>query len=330
MKNLVVMAAASLFLFSACEKLSNPADDAVEAKETLEKYADDQIALDGFTDLIQDVMQNEGRLNKNGAYEVFPQEGVISFTDSLFTDGDGIDFVIDLGIIKNNEIPEQSELKKGQNGKFYGGRYNVNMSKPFSEIGCVVSVTPDYSIDSDSTDVRPTWLMFIDGRHTVLAFHNNTTDVITSKGKKLGIPQPIFTITRKGAEKLELFYGVSYLHLDDNGKQKGQWFTRGTLLAERTFGDQTPDDKTDDIYAFSGNTMAIDLSTQAAIYSVSIEESNPLIQKTNCNSNAVYVQGVMNMESSGDKKYRFDFGSGDCDSKVKVKIGNLPEQEVTL
>lgn len=329
MKNLVLMASAAILIFSACEKISNPADDAKAAGETLGKFTEDQVALDGFNNLIQDVLKNEGRLNKNGAYEVFPQEGVIRFSDSLFTDGDGIDFEIDLGLIKNSETPSQSDLKKGNDGKFYGGRYLVSMNKPFSENGCEVTVTPDYSINSDSTEVQYTKLMFIDGKYMSVALHAKNKDLITSQGVKLKLPEPIFTLRRLGAEKLELEYNLALVHLEDMN-MKSQYITIGKIVAERTDGEDTPDDNTDDVYAFSGTSQAYDVVGDVKIYTVTIDANNPCIQKLDCNSNALYVQGILTMEPESGKSYRFDFGNGDCDSKVKVKVGNLPEVEISL
>lgn len=118
--------------FFACKK---------ETKETLETITsaeDNSTAENEFTsvfDVADDFTSNDTRTRSGNT--ILPSGAIVIFTDSVFTDGNGIAFTIDFGPIKTS-------IPKGiicNDGRFRAGKLHFTASKKYKEIGNVITVS---------------------------------------------------------------------------------------------------------------------------------------------------------------------------------------------
>jgi len=121
-----------LVTFFSCKKAEN------ETKETITSAEDNTIsesALSTAFDAVDDVSSTDGRTGKTGS-TILPSGAVVTFTDSLFNDGDGVDYYIDFGALG-------SSAPKGLlclDGRYRSGKIFISQSKRYFEVGCVVTV----------------------------------------------------------------------------------------------------------------------------------------------------------------------------------------------
>jgi hypothetical protein len=66
-----------------------------------------------------------------------PSGAIVTFTDSLFNDGDGIDFKVNYGPLNNGG---SSKGRLCKDGRYRAGIINVGMSSRWSEIPCVITI----------------------------------------------------------------------------------------------------------------------------------------------------------------------------------------------
>lgn len=121
-----------LFSFASCEKAL---DDISETSTSAEDIAAAETAISSAFDVMDDVSSTDGRVLKNGS-SLLPNGAQVVFTDSSFTDGNGVAFYIDFGPYNEN-APVNGLLCP--DGKFRAGRVEISVSSPYSQIGCVAT-----------------------------------------------------------------------------------------------------------------------------------------------------------------------------------------------
>lgn len=123
---------ATSFLFNSCEKL---VDDIADTSISAEDAAAAEGAIGSAFDIIDDIASTDARLQKTGT-SLLPIGASLVFTDSLFTDGNGVAFYVDFGPYNPN-APVNGI--KCPDGKFRAGRIEISVSKPFTEMGCIIT-----------------------------------------------------------------------------------------------------------------------------------------------------------------------------------------------
>ncbi len=112
---------------SACTKLEN---EVANTTTTAEDITRTETYLASVFNITQDVASSDARLNKTGS-TLLPSGAKIEFTDSLFTDGDGVDYSVDFG-----PLPGLLCL----DGVTRAGRIDVSQSDRYREINAVTTV----------------------------------------------------------------------------------------------------------------------------------------------------------------------------------------------
>jgi len=128
---ILVLLIAVSFLFNSCEKLI---DDIADTSISAEDAAAAEGAIGSAFDIIDDIASTDARLQKSGT-SLLPIGAALVFTDSLFTDGNGVEFYVDFGPYNPN-APVNGI--KCPDGKFRAGRIEISVSKPFTEMGCMI------------------------------------------------------------------------------------------------------------------------------------------------------------------------------------------------
>ncbi|TNE79595.1 MAG: hypothetical protein EP332_10515 [Bacteroidetes bacterium] len=124
-------AAIGLLTFSACEKAIS---DVTETTVSGEDAVIVESAIASAFDVVDDIASTDGRMQKNGT-TLLPDGVDVVFTDSLFTDNDGVEFYVDFGAY------DPSKTMNGvlcADGKYRAGKITITANKPYTELGCVI------------------------------------------------------------------------------------------------------------------------------------------------------------------------------------------------
>ncbi len=136
MKKLII---SSLFLaslsitFYSCRK-----DDKTETKETITSAEDNSTAENEFTsvfDVADDFTSNDGRTRSGNT--ILPNGAIINFTDSSYSDGDGIECTIDFG--PKNPIAPFGRLCN--DGRYRAGILHITSSNRYGVVGNIIIST---------------------------------------------------------------------------------------------------------------------------------------------------------------------------------------------
>ncbi|NQW42874.1 MAG: hypothetical protein HQ463_05525 [Bacteroidetes bacterium] len=118
--------------FFACKK------DKKEIIETIISAEDNSTAENEFTsvfDVADDFTSNDTRTRSGNT--ILPNGAIVTFTDSVFTDGNGIAFTIDFGTLKL-VAPKGIYCK---DGRYRSGKLSFTASKKYFEIVNVITVS---------------------------------------------------------------------------------------------------------------------------------------------------------------------------------------------
>ena len=126
--------AGTMLLFTACEKAL---DNITETTTSAEDLVAAESAMASAFDVVDDIASTDGRVLKGGS-TLLPAGAKVVFSDSVFYDGDGVDFTIDFGPYNPN-APVNGLLCA--DGKFRAGTVQINVNKPYSELSSVVTAT---------------------------------------------------------------------------------------------------------------------------------------------------------------------------------------------
>jgi hypothetical protein len=152
MKKLII---SSLFLasisitFYSCKKEKN-----TDTKDTITSAEDNSTAENEFTsvfDVADDFASNDGKTRSGNT--ILPNGAVVNFTDSSYTDGDGLECTIDFG-------PLKATAPYGvlcNDGRYRAGVLHITSTERYGVIGCIFTVsatsTDNYYGGSDGTNM---------------------------------------------------------------------------------------------------------------------------------------------------------------------------------
>jgi len=148
MKKLFLTIAIIGFLFSACS--DNP-NNLKESITSAEDNAMVETQLSSVFEILDDVASSDPKLKKT-AGTILPSGATLTYTDSLFSDGDGIEFNIDFGA-KGSLAPFGLLC---QDGRYRAGILRATLSAPYSSIGATLTLDiadVDSFFSGDGTDM---------------------------------------------------------------------------------------------------------------------------------------------------------------------------------
>jgi len=126
----ILIALSGILFFSSCKR------EFLESVQSAEDNAQIETEFAQIFEAVADYAANDSRTNKTDDF-LLPNGAVIVFTDSLFNDGDGIDFDILYGPL-NNGGSNKGRLCK--DGRYRAGTVHVGMTSRWSETPCVITI----------------------------------------------------------------------------------------------------------------------------------------------------------------------------------------------
>ncbi|MDX5320889.1 MAG: hypothetical protein LPK45_07265 [Bacteroidota bacterium] len=281
-KNVTVWAFAALLAgvvgFSSCEKALK---DASETADSAEDFANDQTAIAGMMDLVQDVSETQGFMGKNGN-AILPEGVSINYIDTTYTDLDGIEIEIDLG----QGVECADGWKRSGKFKIYSNE------KKYSEIGAKVWIGKDNSSISMTKSSN-----FVDSSYT-LTF--GSADHLT--------------LERVETEKLSATY--QFVLNFKAGSNSFSYTPTGTYSVLRTEGGNTPGIQ-DDVYEISGSSTGE--NHNGTNYTMSI--TSPLVRKVDETCSKTFIKGGVELKNEGSStSLKVDFGDGSCDNDIQITL----------
>jgi hypothetical protein len=178
MKNLktwvMLLTAATALLWSvqSCDRIR-------ETKETIssaEDFANSETEFAGAFDIADDVSSQDSRLRSN-ANSILPSGAILTFIDSSFTDGDGVEYEIDFG-------PLGASAPFGRlcgDGRYRAGKFRVTLDRRYSEIGAIGTIDIQEGYDYHSGDGLI--MTQISGQVTATRLEEYKLNVQVSNGK---------------------------------------------------------------------------------------------------------------------------------------------------
>ena len=145
--SLMLVASISVFMV-ACKKDKN------ETLETIVSAEDNSTAENEFTslfDVADDFSSNDRRTRAGNT--ILPSGAVVTFQDSSYTDGDGVEATIDFGPVKNT-VPKG---RLCQDGRFRAGKIHISSNRRYfldsAEVVITVSDSDQYFAGSDGVSL---------------------------------------------------------------------------------------------------------------------------------------------------------------------------------
>ncbi|MBI1222297.1 MAG: hypothetical protein GC180_06800 [Bacteroidetes bacterium] len=266
---------------TSCEKVLQ---DATQTSESAQDFSTDQTAISGMTDLLQDIGETQGFLGKNGN-TILPDGVKITYKDTIFTDGDGIEITIDLdtGVVCGD-------------GWKRGGSFTVySNEKKFNEIGSAVWIGKDHSQINLKRKKDKDW----DEAVCELVFGDMDS----------------LYIQRTASDKFSVSYNFT-LKSQLDGKTQYSYVPTGKYEITQTDGVKTAGTK-DDVYSLSGSSAGENHSGKK--YTVSITKD--LVSKVDPTCSKTCISGVVELKNDGSTtSLSVDFGDGKCDNDIVITL----------
>lgn len=285
MKKLILCAAMpimalSLLTFTSCEKL---VDDASETADSGEDFAQDQTAISALVDMVQDAGETQGFMMKNGN-SIIPASVPIEYTDTLLTDGDGIEISIDFGstgVLCNDGWTRMGKLTLLTN------------NQRFSETGAWIKV------------IIPSGQLTMTRDDETFMFQMMSSEHIT--------------ITRTAANtfKVDYIFDLEAGYPDGAGGTDREWTSpSGSFTATQTAGVDVPG-ASDDEFTIQGTCNGTNRG--GTNYTVTITED--LVRKVDATCSKTFTKGKLELKNDGSKtSLKLEFGDGTCDNLIEVTL----------
>lgn len=167
-------------LISGCQK-----DEKEEVIESIQSAEDNAMVETEFSALyesagdVADLASSDSDYKSASEieYTVLPSGALVVFTDSLWNDGDGIEFYIDYGGL--GDTPPKGLLCK--DGRYRAGRIDASLSKRFFEINSVLTISvpmENYYYVGNGTDMAQ-----VSGIKTVTRTDTTTRHIVVANAK---------------------------------------------------------------------------------------------------------------------------------------------------
>ncbi|MBI1222302.1 MAG: hypothetical protein GC180_06825 [Bacteroidetes bacterium] len=333
MKKYTLPAILLLFLFAACDKLSNPVDDITATQKAATKYSKDQTAQTALTNLVMDVANNDPNMQKKGTtYGYLPDEAKVVWFDSVFTDGDGVLFVIDLGTLDTLASDFSAKVFSTQDGGLVKGQLLCYASSHMDEVGAQLFVSAVGGVFYMHPNQGDDLIMM---GNVSIAVSGPTEKAYVDKlsaaadSNFYGVENQAYNynlirVTREDVNQIKT--NVSYFPLGiewaDLDKFEFRAIYRGTVVGNYTINQTegaSTSDILDDVYNITGASESD--GDQDGNYNVTI--NTPLILKSKTCAK-IPVQGTLTFKAA--KTADIDYGDGTCDNKVKITVSKITKE----
>jgi len=277
--------AASVLAFSSCEKALN---DATETTDSGQDFAEDMESINSTMDMVQDIGLNQGFMQKNGN-PIIPSS-VWIYTDTLFSDGDGIEITADFG---NRTLCGDGWSRTGA--------ITFKANKPYSEIGSKLEISTPRLVAQQSSK-----------------FLGFRIDPI-GRGDK-------FSIERKSATQIDFVGNFSYEAGGDTNLQSDRQVFNGNFSLTQIEGQVTSDTK-DDKWELTGSCNMKNHAGKP--YDVRITEQLVRNSDPDCSKTFISGKLELQNEGS-KSVLKLDFGTGTCDNDVVITLPGGIKKTYTL
>lgn len=306
---LVLAIGATPLLLNSCKKL---VDDATETTETAEDFSEDMAAVSAMIEVIQDVVSTESALQMKSGSSILPDrlQPYVVFTDgdSVFTDGDGVQFRLDLGDMASNfEFgDEPADLVRGANDVAYLGDLIIDLNKPFNDPECVIQI----EFASRFYVQKGNYRYIIDDYGN----GNNTTSARE------------FVFTRVSNTQWNITYDLA-IGKAKKGKLASKKSTRTTGNFLLTINDGGQPGMLDNTIIISGSSTGESNSKKPYTANITEDlESSP----APCDAE-IFTKGRIELKNK-DSKFTIlaDFGDGSCDNDIEVTLPGNVKKTITI
>lgn len=288
MKYIGIAAVAIVLLtaINACKVSSDVKDNITSAQD----FSSAETQFAGAFDISDDINQSDGKIKK-GSSTILPSGAIFTWVDSLYSDGNGIEYILDFGTV-GSTVPYGMVCK---DGKYRAGKLRIKVSAPYLQIGTEVKVIAS---DPDNGDAY---------------YSGDGTNMVRVEGT--------LSVTRTADQELtvNITDGVVYKELDKMVPGKSAKF-HGTKVIKRTAGASTPGLLGDE-YDVTGNGGGTNMEGDDYTWTI----NTPLHKKIELGCAKTFVTGVIeikNVTASTSLKVDFDaYKNGACDNVAKAIIG---------
>ena len=168
---LIFVSGSLLWAIQSCKSVQDAKDNISSAVD----FANAETEFSGAFDVTDDINQSDGKIKKGSGY-ILPSGAIFTWVDSVM-DADGIKYDLDFGPL-GTTVPYGLLCR---DGKYRAGKLHVAVSKPYSTIGCAVTVSAA-SGDEYHSGIGAT-MTKIEGVLSITRSATETLDVSISGGK---------------------------------------------------------------------------------------------------------------------------------------------------
>lgn len=275
------------FWMQSCKVNSDVKDNITSAQD----FSSAETQFSGAFDISDDINQSDGKIKK-GSSTILPSGAVFTWVDSSYTDGNGIEYILDFGAV-GSSVPYGMLC---QDGKYRAGKLRIKVSAPYLQIGTAVKIIAS---DADNGDSY---------------YSGDGTNMVRVEGT--------MSITRTAEQELTVNIndGVVYKELNKMTPGKSAKFN-GTKVIKRTKGASTPGLLGDE-YEISGSGGGTNMDGDDYTWAI----TTPLIKRIEVGCAKTFVIGVIeikNVSASNSLQVDFDaYKNGACDNVAKAIIGS--------
>lgn len=278
--SLIAAAGTLTFAVQSCQSVRDAKDNISSAVD----FANAETEFSGAFDVSDDINQSDGKIKK-GSGTILPSGAIFNWLDSVM-DGNGIAYEIDFGPL-GSSVPYGLLCK---DGKYRAGKLKVAVSKPYSTIGCKVTVNADPDLDG-----KPQYFSGIGATMTGIS--------------------GVLSITRSATETLDIeITGGKVTFAGKNAT------FQGTKSITRTAGTGTPGAWGDD-FTITGNGSGVNSDGDSYTWQI----NTPLLKRLQLGCARTFVKGVIeikNTTASTALSVDFDpFENEACDVTARATIG---------
>ena len=130
----VAVLALAVLGFAGCKKAVEEAKDTVVSAED-NVFA--ETAMASAFDVIDDVGTTDGKVMKSGS-TILPGGAILNFTDSTYSDGDGVEFNVDFG---NYDANAAMKGLLCPDGRYRAGKIFISVSDHYLNVGTILTAT---------------------------------------------------------------------------------------------------------------------------------------------------------------------------------------------
>lgn len=117
--------------------------DLNESVQGAEDHAQMETEFSQIYDMVADLVSTEGRTKKNEGY-LLPDGAMVEYTDTTFTDGDGVDLTLDFGPLDHGSGVNYKGTSC-KDGRYRAGKLRIGINKRYNEPDFTLTVATSTS-----------------------------------------------------------------------------------------------------------------------------------------------------------------------------------------